>query len=544
MRQTKRASRIETKRRQQLLNGVSRSEYNLLPSAIYQLELKVLYEICGIIDQILTLDQALESILAILSNTLSMERATVTLKDDSSGLLKIRASHDLNPEEKMRGIYRPSEGVTGLIFRTAQPFIVPDIGQEPLFLNKTRARDVNKESISFIGVPITLKTETIGVLSVDRLFDTEIALEEDIRFLTIVSALVSQFVQLNHQVRHREKNLVNENRFLRAEISERYNHFFTVGVSPAMQSLNRMIQKVAPSKASVLLLGESGTGKTLTARIIHEMSPRARCPFIKVNCAALPDNLIESELFGYEKGAFSGALQSKTGHLEEADTGTVFLDEIGELPLGVQAKLLHFLQEKELVRLGSTKTRKMDVRIIAATNADLSKAVEKGTFRSDLYYRLNVFPIAIPPLRERRADIPYLADYFLRKNAKEYGRKLRLSAECLEFFSTHSWPGNVRELENILERLSILIEKDCIEKSDLPIDLFRRIEKEHVASEIRKSGLEQMEQEMVIAALERNGWVQQEAAKEIGLSQRQMSYRVKKFRLADIIRAGKSKKGG
>jgi Nif-specific regulatory protein len=515
---------------------------NGLPSEIYQLELKVLYEICGIIDQILSLDQVLESILAILSNSLSMERATVTLIDENSELLKIRASHDLAPEEKKRGIYKPDEGITGLIFCSAQPFIVPDIGQEPLFLNKTQARNLKKESISFIGVPITLKGEPIGVLSVDRLFETNISFKEDIRFLTIVSALIAQFVQINHEVRHRERNLVNENRFLRAEISEKYNHFFTVGVSPAMKSLNRMIQKVAPSKASVLLLGESGTGKTLTARIIHEISTRCRCPFIKVNCAALPDNLIESELFGYEKGAFSGAQQTKFGFLEEADTGTVFLDEIGELPLVVQAKLLHFLQEKELVRLGSTKTRKVDVRIIAATNTDLSLAVDKGLFRSDLYYRLNVFPIAIPPLRERKTDIPFLISYFLSKNAKDYGRKLSITDECIAIFSSYNWPGNVRELENVLERLVILSENEQIEKKDLPANLLQNDDKEVYHPEIHKSGLEQMEHEMVIAALERHGWVQQDAAKEIGLSQRQMSYRVKKFKLEKMIREGKRKK--
>jgi Nif-specific regulatory protein len=272
------------------------------------------------------------------------------------------------------------------------------------------------------------------------------------------------------------------------------------------------------------------------------MSDRARCPFIKVNCAALPDNLIESELFGYEKGAFSGAEQSKIGQLEEADTGTVFLDEIGELPIGVQAKLLHFLQEKELVRLGSIKTRKVDVRFIAATNSDLSVAVDNGAFRPDLYYRLNVFPISIPPLRERKADIPFLASYFLSKNAKEYGRKLHLSKECIEIFSAYNWPGNVRELENILERLAILSEKECIEKEDLPADLFSHSPKKPVACEITEFGLEQMEQALVIAALERNGCIQKDAARELGLSLRQISYRVKKFRLESVIREGKRKK--
>ena len=506
---------------------------------IHQLELKVLYEICGIIDQILSLDQALESVLEILSNSVSMERATVTLKDPGSGLLKIRASHGLAPEEKDRGIYKPDEGVTGHIFQTAQPFIVPDVEHEPLFLNKTQARNLRKESISFVGVPITWKGDTVGVLSVDRLFGADVAFEEDIRFLTIVSALIAQFVNINHLVWDREKNLKNENRFLRAEISEKYNHFFTVGVSPAMHALNRMIQKVAPSKASILLLGESGTGKTLTARIIHELSTRARCPFIKVNCAALPDNLIESELFGYEKGAFTGALQNKSGQLEEADTGTVFLDEIGELPLGVQAKLLHFLQEREFTKLGSPKAQKVDVRIIAATNSDLTSAVNQGVFRSDLYYRLNVFPIAIPPLRERKADIPFLISYFLSKNAKEYGQRYSFTEECIEILSAYHWPGNVRELENLIERVIILADNPTIDRKDLPFDMIKNKSIIGETSEACVSDLEKMEREMVLEALERNGWVQQEAAKEIGFTSRQMGYRIKKFNLHGIIKEGK-----
>ena len=509
---------------------------------VYHLELKVLYEICGIIGQVLSLEKALESILAILSTSLSMERATVTLKDEETGLLKICASHGLQPEEKDRGIYKPDEGVTGFIFQSAQPFVVPDIHREPMFLNKTQARNMSKEGISFIGIPILLNGETIGVLSVDRLFSDEISFEEDMRFLTIVATLIAQFVHINQEVGRREKTLQMENRYLRAEISAKYNHFFTVGISPSMDVLNRMIQKVAPSKASVLLLGESGTGKTLTARIIHELSGRERCPFIKVNCASLPDTLIESELFGYEKGAFTGAGQPKVGSLEAAHTGTVFLDEIGELPLGLQAKLLHFLQERELVRLGSTSPRKVDVRVIAATNVDLSSAVENGTFRSDLYYRLNVFPIAIPPLRERKPDIPLLIHYFLEKTSREYGRRLRFTDECIEILTAYRWPGNVRELENIIERVAILAEGPVIERKALPPDLFQHMDLLLSHQDNRVSDLEKMERDMVLEALERNHWIQQQAAKEIGLTLRQMGYRVKKFDLDPIIREGRKKK--
>jgi Nif-specific regulatory protein len=514
-----------------------------MQSNIFELELTTLYAISRKIGQVLDLDHTLMSILEILSRNLSMERGTITLKDRETRLLRIIASHGLEPMEQKRGIYHPGEGVTGAIFETAQPFAVPDIGKEPLFLNRTQARNLTKNSLAFIGVPILLNKESIGVLSVDRLFGLDVAFNEDIRFLTIVAALVAQFVQLNRQVERREEHLLTENRSLRAEVSAKYNHFFAVGVSPAMQTLNKMIRKVAPSRASVLLLGESGTGKTLTARIIHELSQRRRNPFAKVNCAALPDNLIESELFGHEKGAFTGATQLKKGRLEEADTGTLFLDEIGELPLPVQAKLLRFLQEREFERLGSTQTRKVDVRIIAATNIDLNRAIDEGRFRSDLFYRLNVFPIAIPPLCRRKADLPLLVDYFISKTAMEYGRQFFFSSECMEILTAYNWPGNVRELENLIERIAIMAETNQIQPSMLPVYLFngKKNSSCETPSPITSSRLEMMERETLLDSLARNGWVQQKAAREIGLTLRQMGYRVKKFKLDKIIRENKQR---
>ena len=514
------------------LNGKCYMETN-----IFELELKALYAISRKIGQVLDLERTLASILEILSHLLSMERATVTLKDTTTGLLKIVASHGLELIEQKRGIYQPGEGVTGAIFETAQPFAVPDIGKEPLFLNRTQARSLTKNSLAFIGVPIILNNEPIGVLSVDRLFGPEVDFTEDIRFLSIVAVLISQFVNLNRQVEQREEHLIKENRGLRAEVSAKYNHFFAVGVSPAMQALNKMIQKVAPSKASVLLLGESGTGKTLTARILHELSQRRRNPFAKVNCAALPDNLIESELFGHEKGAFTGATHLKRGRLEEANSGTVFLDEIGELPLAVQAKLLRFLQEREFERIGSSRTRKVDVRIIAATNMDLDKAVADGRFRSDLFYRLNVFPISIPPLKDRSADFPLLLEYFISKTSREYGKRFHFSPECMEILSNYGWPGNVRELENFIERVAIMADTDEIKPKMLPAYLFNRkgllVDSKPITG--RVSRLEIMERETLLEALSRNDWIQQKAAKEIGLTLRQMGYRVKKYNLSKII---------
>ena len=505
-------------------------------SRICELELKVLYEISRIIGRVLQLEQALETILSILSETLSMKRGTVTLQEEKGGRLKIFASHGMTAEEQERGVYCQDEGVTGMIFRSAQPFVVPDIGKEPLFLNKTRSRPVEKGGLAFIGVPIMLHKSPIGVLNVDRLFGDDISFEEDVRFLTIVGTFMTQFIMLDREIKQREDRLRRENRCLKAEISRKYNHFFMVGKSPAMVEAQGNIEKVAPSRAPVLLLGESGTGKTLIARIIHELSDRARHPFIKINCSSFTETLLESELFGYERGAFTGATASKAGRFEEADGGTVFLDEIGELPLNIQAKLLRFLQDKELERPGSTRNRKVDVRIVTATNKDLEKAIRDGTFREDLYYRLNVFPMRVPPLRERREDIPLLVDYFLEKVSKEYGRKFSFSPHALEVLAHYDWPGNVREMENLVERLAIVAEASRINVEELPAYIFsRRTKADRAPSPEAFSRLEEMERREIVAALERNNWVQSRAARDLGLTLRQIGYRIKKFGLENLI---------
>ncbi len=511
---------------------------------IAELELKVLYTISRIMGEALNLDVALERILGALSESLSMKRATVVLQDIADRKLRIRASHGLSDEEKTRGVYREDEGVTGLIFRTAKPFVVPDITKEPLFLDKTGSRRVEKGRVSFIGVPILLHGKPIGVLSVDRLFEAHVSAEEDFRFLTIVGVLISQLVSLNRQVKARELNLSRQIGSLRAELSEKYNHFFMVGKSPAMLEVQEVIEKVAPSRASVLLLGESGVGKTLVARIIHELSSRARGPFVKVNCAALPENLLESELFGHEKGAFTGADKAKPGRLEEADGGTLFLDEVGEISPSLQVKLLRFLQEREFERLGSNRTRQVDVRIVAATNRDLSQAILTGEFREDLYYRLNVFPIRVPALRERRNDIPALVDYFSRRLSRDYARTLRFTPEAVQRLTECDWPGNVRELENLLERLVILMGDREINEKDLAQFALPAgsspIPHEEPEPPV---DLETMEKREVLAALERNGWVQSRAARELGITQRQFGYRLKKFNLERMVREKRFGKG-
>ncbi|MGC8494065.1 MAG: sigma 54-interacting transcriptional regulator [Syntrophobacteraceae bacterium] len=507
-----------------------------METSLREAELNVLFETSRVIGQALKLDHALETILGILSASLSMKRATVTLQDEETGYLVIRASQGLSEREKNRGIYRQDEGVTGLIFRTARPYVVPDISKEPLFLNKTGSRSILKESITFLGVPIVLHGKPIGVLNVDRLFGNDIPYEEDIRLLTIVATLIAQFVSLNRQVRLREEKLRKD---CSLSGSDAQAKLFMVGKSPALQAVQEQIRKVAPSKASVLLLGESGTGKTLVAKIIHELSTREKQPFVKINCASLPENLLESELFGYEKGAFTGAMKAKPGRVEEADGGTIFLDEIGELSLNLQAKLLRFLQEKEFERLGSTKTQKVDVRVVAATNRDLAGAVAEGAFRTDLYYRLNVFPIRVPALRERKEDIADLLSHFLEKTSREYGRPVRIGAPALARFTKYDWPGNVREMENLVERLVIMADGDEICTGILPVYLHEAGPEEGNAP---LSRIEEMERKEVLAALEHNGWNQTRTARELGVTLRQIGYRIKKFGLEQAVEEHRRKR--
>ena len=438
-----------------------------MDAKVNQLELVVFCKISQIIGQALNLDQTLQIILETLSEYLSMKRGTITLKHEEEDILSIRASHGLRVEQEKRGIYRVDEGVTGLIFRTAEPLVVPDISKEPLFLNRTGSRKIDMGKTSFIGVPIFLHSVPVGVLSVDRLFDEHVSLEEDIKFLTILASLVAQLISLNIQVKAREDRLIKANLSLKAELSEKSKSFFSVWTSRTMLEAQELIRKVAPTNGTVLILGESGTGKTLVAQIIHELSNRARFSFIKVNCARIPANILESELFGYEKGSFTWATESKIGRFEEADGGTIFLDEIGEVPTLLQAKLLRFVQDREFERLGSTKTKTVDVRIIAATSRDLSRAVGDGYFQEGFYHMLNVFPIRVPPLRERTEDVAPLINFFSEKIGREYSLSLKFTDAALDILLRYSWPGNVREVENLIERLAITFYGEIIDVRDL-----------------------------------------------------------------------------
>jgi Nif-specific regulatory protein len=500
-----------------------------------ELEFKVLYEISQTMGQALNLHQALDSVLKILAGALATRRAVVTLKDTETGQLLAAAAHGLTPEEKQRGEFRLEDELAALVFRTARPF-VGRAGQEPWFFNEATSPPVDKSRGAFIGAPIVLEGSPLGILIVDRLFGEEVSFKEDARFLGTVASLLAQIVNLNLQVKAREESWQRENLSLKAELSEKSRHFLIVGQSPAILEVQHQLKKVAPSRASVLLVGESGAGRTLLGRVLHELSLRAKYPFVKITCSSLPETLLESELFGFEREAFVGAVRAKPGRLEEADGGSIFLDEVEALSPALQAKLLRLLQDREFERQGGSRTRKIDVRIMAATTVELDQAVADGAFRGDLYRLLSAFIIRVPPLRERREDIPLLLNHFLDQVSEEYGRRFYFTRQALEILAEYHWPGNVREMENLVERVCLLVEGAEIDLKVLPSYLSPAGKKVEMEDQSFLSRLKEMEKREIVAALERNHWIQSQAAVDLGLTLRQIGYRVKQFGLEKLIK--------
>ncbi|RLB16875.1 MAG: sigma-54-dependent Fis family transcriptional regulator [Deltaproteobacteria bacterium] len=496
-------------------------------------EIACLYEITRAIHSTLDLRQSLYKVLDLLAEMLGMNRGSITLLNPDTSEIHIEVAHGLSHSARSKGRYKLGEGVTGKVTESGRPMVVPKIDEEPLFLDRTGARRrIDKSKISFICVPIKDGNRVVGTLSADRVFQGPEPLEEDVRLLSIISSLIAQKVALLEKINREKDKLREENLRLRRELNKRYSFSNIVGNSRKMQEVFHLISQVAKSNANVLLLGESGTGKELVANAIHYNSLRAGKPLVKVNCAALPANLVEAELFGYEKGAFTGATRSKEGKFELANGGTVFLDEIGSLALDAQGKLLRVLQEKELERLGSTRTRKVNIRLIAASNKDLAKEVEKGSFREDLFYRLNVYPIYLPPLREREADILLLADYFLERYAKEYGKDIRrISTPAIDALMQYHWPGNVRELENCIERAVLLCEEQVIHTYHLPPTLQTARDTGTVQVQSLKEAVERFEMDLIIDALKSSRGNMRRAAKALQTTERIFGYKVKKYNI-------------
>ncbi|HEY6879809.1 MAG TPA: sigma 54-interacting transcriptional regulator, partial [Polyangiales bacterium] len=393
------------------------------------------------------LGPVLKAILTHMATVAGMERGMITVLEPSKDLARVDVAHGLSADQQARGRYQLGEGVIGKVLERGEPALVPTIGDEPLFLDRTGARkNLDRSKIAFLCAPIAHRGEVLGTLSVDRVYGQEYSLEDDLRLLQIIAMMIGQAVRQRRDQVEELDSLKRENRRLAAQQRARTNTSL-IGSSGPMQVVIEMVHQVASSEATVLIRGESGTGKELIAQAIHSESARKNGPFIAVNCGSIPEQLVESELFGHVRGAFTGAAMNRIGRFEAANGGTLFLDEIGELSLASQVKLLRALQSRTIDRVGESRGRPIDVRVVAATNADLERLIQDGRFRDDLYYRLNVFPIYLPPLRERKADITQLADHFLERYAKEHNRDVRrISTPAIELMTAYHWPGNVREL--------------------------------------------------------------------------------------------------
>ncbi|VEN72953.1 Nitrogen fixation protein AnfA [Candidatus Desulfarcum epimagneticum] len=493
-------------------------------------EITILYEIAEALNARFGLKKSLYKTMEILSSSMNMERGTITIFDSLRNEINIQVAHGLSEKTIQSVKYKPGEGVTGKVIETGRAIVIPKISQEPLFLNRASSRGIkDRMETSYLCVPIKKGERVIGTLSVDKPYEDACSLETGEKLLSVIATMIARHVIHLEMAILEKKKLRDENKRLRNELKKNYRITNIIGSSNKMREVFQMISQVCGSNATVLIRGESGTGKELAANSIHYNSPRSKKPFVKINCAALPANLIESELFGHEKGAFTGAVKRKPGKFDLANKGTVFLDEIGSISPDVQAKLLRFLQEKEFERVGGEKTIRVDVRIVAATNKNLEDAVENETFRGDLYYRLNVFPIYMPPLRERKTDILLLADHFLEKYALENHKDVRrFSTPAIDMLMDYHWPGNVRELENCIERAVLVCERNVIQALDLPPTLQTPKESgalTHLSLEEAVAGLEI---EMITDALKSARGNMKKAAGLLGTTVRKFSYKAQK----------------
>jgi Nif-specific regulatory protein len=520
------------------------------------LELVTLYEVGKLLTESLDLQRTCRDSLNVLAAHLGIERAVVVLMHEN-GRLHLLSAVGLSPDECLRCNYAPGEGITGRIYSAGTPMVVPDIASERLFTNRTggleRAQQV---PMAMLGVPLKAGKHTIGVLSVQRPAESSRSFNDDMRLLSMVAHLMGHAITLHRNVTEERARLEQETKRLHRELrGTRYIPDNAIGTSKRMREVFGEVERAAPSRSTVLLRGESGTGKEMIARTLHTLSPRKDAPFIAVNCAALTETLLESELFGHEKGAFTGATGERKGRFELAHGGTLFLDEIGDISPSFQAKLLRVLQEREFERVGGSKSVKVDVRLICATNRSLEKMVAAGQFRADLYYRINVISIFLPPLRERREDIPPLVAHFLERFNRENGRNMRLSSDATKVLVNCFWPGNVRELENCVERtatmtrgevidslsfpchndrcltqtLHAVVKDDAVAAAVIPLSAIERPPRAEAPAPQFGADKPDGERERLVWALERSGWVQAKAARLLSISPRQMGYALQKF---------------
>jgi Nif-specific regulatory protein len=540
------------------------------------IELLTIYQVSKIIGSSLDIHKTFREALNVLVSMMGWRRASVILQTEDGALCGMCAV-GLSREESAKLSFAVGEGIVGRVFASGVPMVVPDIRREPMFLNRTGARDQTPDQcIAYIATPIKADRRTLGVLTMDRVVgDRSGVFDEDLRLLTMVASLMGQNLLLHRGVSAEQDRLYEEARRLSKAVKPMYQLDTAIGGSPRMQSVFAEVHQVAPTKTTVLLRGESGTGKEVIARAVHNLSPRKDEPFVRVNCAALTESLLESELFGHEKGSFTGAVGSRKGRFEMAHGGTLFLDEIGDISASFQAKLLRVLQEREFERVGGSNPIKVDVRMVLATNRNLEKMVAAGEFRADLYYRINVVSIFLPPLRERREDIPLMVEHFLSRFNRENSRKVKATPKAMKVLTSCYWPGNVRELENCVERTATMALNEDLTDLSFPChdnrcltQVLHYVDREDAVKPGRPVSIPiaeapararegyaggmgdheaashddaasagsastddkpHGERERLVWAMERCGWVQAKAARLLNITPRQMGYALQKY---------------
>jgi Nif-specific regulatory protein len=487
-----------------------------------------LLEVSQTLGATLNLRAALQRVLGILEESHGTLSGIIVLREGETGELGVFGSSGAGASSRAR--YRLGEGIVGRVVQSGRPVIVPQVSREPLFLDRSGVfRRSGREEMSYVCVPVRAEHRTAGALGLALPYQPDRGYEQEAKLFGVVASMIGQAVRVHHLVEAERKRLVDENTKLRRELTERYDIRNLVGSSRAMQGVYEQVAQVAPSPTTVLVRGESGTGKELVAHAIHYSSPRAKKPFVKVSCAALPESLVESELFGYEPGAFTDARAQKKGRFELAHGGTIFLDEIGELTPSTQVKLLRVLQEREFERLGGVAPIKVNVRLITATNKDLEAAVKDGTFREDLYYRLNVYSIYLPPLRERRTDIPLLVDHFIEKHAAGHGKDVRrIATSAIDMLMSYHWPGNVRELENCVERAVLVCDGGAIHAHHLPPTLQTAEVSGTLPRQSLGEALDAYEKDLVQDALKSARGNRAKAARLLHTTERILGYAVRK----------------
>ncbi|MFA6189553.1 MAG: nif-specific transcriptional activator NifA [Sulfuricurvum sp.] len=516
-------------------------------------EINLLYEIAVTLTSTLDIHDSIEKSMRKLKQNGYLERCAIFKKKEDADELELVNSIDLEPYQKKMATYRFGEGATGLAAKSREPIVIENIHNNINYLNKMG--NISTQMVSYVAVPLLQDEEIIGVISANIGKNSPLNFDEIVRMLTIVGTLFVGSMKVQQTLVKEKESLSDLKTYYKEESQKEYKFENIVGKSTKMQQVFSLINTVAPANATILVRGETGTGKELIATAIHNLSGRKNGPFIKLNCAAISETLLESELFGHEKGAFTDAREMRKGRFELADGGTLFLDEIGDITPSLQVKLLRILQEQEFERVGGSKTIKTNVRLVAATNRNLEEMVRKGEFREDLFYRLNVIPINLPPLRERYEDVKLLIEHYLHQLMKQHRKNMHFTKAAMELLLDYPWPGNIRELQNTMERIVLICPDGEIQPEMLNHVLPFNYQKLYMQPDIQamppaiayvdtpaaplpqhesnspitKKNLLELEKESIMQALIDSHGIQAKAARLLGMTARQIGYKIKQY---------------